>query len=254
MANPGVTTLLALRTSCKQQSDNAGQSFISDPEWNGYVGAAYQELYGLIVQAFGTDYFTQGVEPYQFTTNGTGQYFPLPDGSATYLLPSGATAPAFFKLLGVDLAIPGQNAYVSLKPFAFADRNQWSAFNSSIPPAGQIVRVFYAPRLILPTLDADLIDGVNGWEDYIVSKACMYALAKEESDVSVFMARIAAMEKRLASEVENRDAANSAKIVDTLGRGARGMQYRLNGNSLWLIGGVTPGWVGDWGGDYAGRW
>lgn len=245
MPNPGVTTLLTIRTSCKSESDNVGQAYIADSEWNSFIQSAYQELYGKIVQAFGNDYFVQTPSSgYTFTTNGTSDHFALPDGSGA--------SPAFFKLLGVDVRLTSQQQYVSLKPFAFADRNRWSAFNNGIPMAGQTIRVLYVPRLTVPTVDASLIDGVNGWEDWIVCQACMRALAKEESDVSVFMARLAALEKRLDSEIENRDAGSSDKIVDSLGRGSLGMGYRLNGSDLWLQGGTTPGWFGDWGREFEG--
>jgi hypothetical protein len=244
VANPGVTTLLSIRTSCKSESDNVGQSFISDAEWNAFIQSAYQELYGKIVEAFGTDYFTQTPSAgYTFTTDGINTLFALPDGSGA---PS-----AFFKLLGVDLKLTAGNQWVSLSPFAMADRNRYSTFNGGIPAAGQTVRVLYVPRLTVPTQDTDLIDGVNGWEDWMVCQACLRALAKEESNVSVFAARLAALEKRLASEIENRDASagGGGSIIDTMGRKSLGMGYRLNGNNLWLIGGATPGWLpeGDWG-------
>lgn len=243
----GVVTLLDVRTSCKQQSDNVGQAFISDAEWNGYIQTAYSELYGKIVTAFGNDYFVQTpAAGYTFLTNGTSQYFALPDGTGS--------SPAFFKLLGVDLQLTQQTQWISLKPFAFGERNKYSAYNSGIPMAGQTIRLLYVPRLIRPTMDADTIDGVNGWEDWLAAKACLMALAKEESDVSVFMARLAALEKRLEDEIENRDASGATHSADTIGRRALGMAYRLNGNSIWLIGGATPGWMpyGDWGGDDCG--
>jgi len=232
------TTLLSLRTQCQRESDNVGQSFISDPEWNGYIQSSYLDLYGQIVRHFGNDYFVQSpATGYTFTTDGTNQFFPLPSD--------------FFKLLGVDLAIlTAQQAWVSLKAFNFSDRNRYSAFNSQVPYAGQTIRLLYVPRATVPVLDVDTIDGVNGWEEFIIIDACIKALAKEESDVSVFIARREKMEQRLAAEIESRDATGgAATIADVLGRRALGMQYRLNGNNLWLIGGSTPGWYpyGDWG-------
>ena len=246
MPATGVTTLLDIRTSCKEESDNVGQSFLSDTEWNRLINKSAKSLYGKITEAFGNDYFTQGTAPYTFTTDGTNSYFALPDGTGAF--------PAFFKLLGVDLGLQGNsNQYVSLKPFAFADRNLYSGlFNQSVPPAGQLIRVFYVPRFVDLTVDASTFDGFNGWEDWIVCESCMSALAKEESDVSVFAGRLQALKERLQTEIEHRDAANPARIVDTLGRGAQGMMYRLNGNNLWLIGSGTPGWYGDWGGSSPG--
>lgn len=239
-----LVTLAALRTRCQQESDNVGSSFITNAEWASYINASYQDLYGQIVQAFGNDYFLQTPQTgYTFTTDGVNQFFALPS--------------TFFKLLGVDLQLTGANAYVSLRPFAFADRNKYSIANSFIPQAGQTVRVWYVPQPTLLSADTDTIDGVNGWEEFIVIDACIKALTKEESDVSVFLQRRGMMSERLASEIENRDAANPATVVDTLYRRGRAMQYRLNGNSLWLIGNGQPGWqpYGDWGADDAfGPW
>ena len=41
----GVTTLLEVRDACKTESDNTGQSFISDAQWNVFIQKSYQELY-----------------------------------------------------------------------------------------------------------------------------------------------------------------------------------------------------------------
>jgi hypothetical protein len=240
-----VATLLELRTRCKSESDNVGQAFVADSEWNAFIASSYLDLYGQIVQAFGNDYFAQTpASGYTFTTDGTNQFFALPTD--------------FFKLLGVDVQVmSGNNSWVSLKAFAFQDRNRYSAFNSQIPMAGQTVRVFYVPRATVPTADVDTIDGVNGWEEFIIIDACIKALAKEESDVSVFGARREQMEQRLASEIARRDASGSpARIVDVWGTKALGMQYRLNGNNLWLIGGNQGlGWpYGDWGAPDFGGW
>ena len=231
------TTLLQLRDRCKEESDNVGQSFLSDPEWTKLINASASDLYGQIVQCFGNDYFTQApTTGFTITTDGINQYFALPTD--------------IFKLLGVDLRVSSPNYWVTLKPFALAERNKFSLMNNLIPMAGQTLRLLYVPRMTPLVADADTMDGVNGWEEFVVIDACIKALAKEESDVSVFMARRQAMEARLQSEIENRDAGSAATIVDLTGNRTRAMQYRLNGNNLWLIGNGMPGWGpwGDWGG------
>lgn len=236
------TTLLQLRDRAKQESDNVNQSFLSDAEWNTNINASYTELYGLIVQAFGNDYFTQSPSTgYTFTTTGTTQYFALPTD--------------FFKLLGVDLQIPSPQQWMSLKPFNFSERNTLSSFNSPTPMAGQTLRMFYVPRVTPLVGDSDTIDGVNGWDEYIVIDAAMKAIAKEESDVSVLMGRKQAILARITTEIENRDAGGSSTIAMTRGNSYRGMKYRLNGNQLWLIGNSVPfygPYIGDWGGDAEG--
>lgn len=233
------TTLAALRLRCQEESDNVNQTYISNAEWLSYINASYAELYGRIVTAFGNDYFTQTpATGYTFVTSGTTQFFALPTD--------------FFKLLGVDLQISAPNYYATLKPFSFAERNDLSISNTNIPTAGQTIRVFYVPKMTPLVADSDTVDGVNGWEELIIIDACIKALAKEESDVSVFMARKAMFEERLNGEIESRDATGASKTSDSRGKSTRAMRYRLNGNSLWLIGNGQPGWYpfGDWSSDY----
>lgn len=238
-----MSTLLQLRDRCKQESDNVGQSFVSDPEWNTYINNSYGELYSLLAESYGADYFVQSLTGgYTFLTDGINSFFALPAD--------------FFKLLGVDVQVSSPQQWVSLKPFAFADRNRLSVFNNPVPMAGQTVRMFYIPRVTALAADGtSTVDAVsiNGWDEYIVADACIKALAKEESDVSVFMVRKQGLIKRMESETQNRDAGNPPTIVDVLGRRARGMQYRINGSNLWLIGNSTPGWgpLGDWPDDQA---
>lgn len=228
-----MASLLNIRNRCKQESDNVGQSFLSDTEWDSLINSSYQELYGLIVEAFGNDYFTQTpATGFSITTTGTTQFFALPSD--------------FFKLLGVDLQISSPSQWVSLDQFPFSARNSLSAFNSSIPAAGQVLRVFYVPTVTLLSGDASILDGVNGWEEYVIIDAALKAMAKEESDVSVLMTRKQAILARLAAEIENRDANDNGRIADTRGRSARGMRYRLNGGQLWLIGNAAA-WPGGWG-------
>ena len=228
-----LVTLLQLRNRAKQESDNVGSSFITDAEWDSYIVASYQELYGLIVQAFGNDYFTQTpAAGYTFVTTGATNLFVLPTD--------------VFKVLGVDLQLSAPGNYVTLKPFAFAERNAYTWTGPQYPMAGQTIRILYVPLPTLPTVDASTIDGVNGWEEYIVIDAAMKALAKEESDVSVLMARKQAITTRLESEVENRDAGMPYVVADTMMRANLGMRYRLNGPNIWLQGNGSPFLTGGW--------
>lgn len=240
-----MATLLELRDRCKQESDNVGQSFIADAEWNAYINASYQELYGLITTAFGNDYFVQTpATGFLITTNGTAEHYPLPAD--------------FFKLLAVDLQVGAPNYWVTMKPFMMSERNSFGLLGTMIPMAGQTVRILYVPRAVTLVNNADAVDGVNGWEEYIVADACIKALAKEESDVTVFMARKGALLERLNGEITNRDAGSPATVSDVQGRRARAMRYRLNGNYLWLRGNGMPGWgpYGDWpfDADFGGSW
>lgn len=239
------TTLAQLRTRAQSESDNINQQFVANSEWLDYINASYQELYGLITESFGNDYFVQSPSSgYQFVTDGVNDHFALPAD--------------FYKLLGVDLLVSAPNYWVSLKSFPFSERNKLGITNTLVPMAGQTVRLLYIPRAITLVNDTDTIDGVNGWEEYIVVDAAMKAIDKEESDSSGLAARKQALLARLTSEIENRDASSSGVTADVYGRRARAMQYRLNGPNIWLIGNGMPGWgpFGDWGnsGDYGWGW
>lgn len=213
-------------------------SFVSTAEWTNYINGSYQELYGLLVQAF-SDYYV--ATPFSFVTDGISNLFPLP------------TSPAMFKLLGVDLQVQASSLWLTLKPFTFQDRNRFGLVNSPVPMAGQTVRLWYVPVLTPLSNDADLtVDILNGWEEYIILDAAMKAMAKEESDVSVLMARKQAIIARLNAETENRDAGNPTAIVDYYASSSPAMRYHISGSNLWLQGGNTPAYP--YGEGYGGWW
>lgn len=231
-----MTTLLDIRTRAKAESDNANSGFVSDPDWNSFLNASYQEAYGLYAQVY-QNYFVQSpATGYLFSTNGVDYLYSLPADC--------------WKLLGVDVNYGNANQWVALRNFPIADRNKFSAINSPIPAAGQQLRVFYIPSAAPLVNDGDiLVPGItlNGGEEYVVADACIKAMAKEEDDVSIFMARKQALTDRLNAEADNRDAGLAAHIVDLRGRGSAGMQYALWGSQLWLIGYNARGWPGgDW--------
>ena len=229
---PGQTTLATVRTAARERSDMVNSQFLTDAEFNSNIQASQQELYGIIVQKYGNDYYLAGTPDnwYQFTTTSTATSYALPDGSSTYLLKDGSTtAPAFWKLLGVDLQLgSASNGWLTLKPNPFVERNRLNGPYAQLayglrtqlkyrlagntlwltpqPASGQVIRIWYVPRLTVPTADTDVIDGVTGWEEYLVIDAAIKALQKEESDCSLLMAQKAAIIARLEAEAENRDA------------------------------------------------
>jgi hypothetical protein len=221
VTGPGTTKLGDVRTACKERVGMESSTFITDAEWNSYINASVQELYGMLIQAFGNDYYT--ATPYQITTDGTNERYALPTD--------------FFKLLGVDLKWPGApSGWVTLKPFAFQERNaaQYGS-GSATPASGQVIQIHYAPRIGALANDSDTLDGVNGWEEYVITDCCIKALAKEESDVSVFLAQKAALVARIQAEAENRDAGMPATVVDIHSQNfLPTLKYRLNGSNLWL--------------------
>ena len=214
-------TLLELRTAVRQRADRVGSQFVTDSELNSYINQSYFELYDLLVEKYGDNYYV--ATPYVITTDGT---------SLQYNLPSD-----FYKLLGCDLALSNTlDSFVTVRPFNFADRNKYAVPNfqsfygvtnlryringdklwlTPIASGGQQIRLWYVPKMTTLANDTDTVEGVSGWTEYIIVDACIKVLAKEESDVSVFVNQKAALMQRIISAAEERDASSPPTVADT---------------------------------------
>lgn len=223
-------TLAQLRTAIRQRADMESTQFITDAELTSYINQSYFELYDILIQKFGSDYFVAA--PYQFVTDGTTQLYPLPDGDPDA---------GFYKLLGVDISLTGSpNSFVTLKPFNFSARNRNIAPNiqsfygfgniqyrlngnklwfNMVPSAGQTIQLWYIPTLTTLSANGDIVDGISGWTEYIIVDGVIKCLQKEESDVTVAAIQKAALIKRIESAAENRDAGSPATVGDSRGSG-----------------------------------
>lgn len=229
----GQATLGQIREAAKEKADMVSSKFIPDKEWNGYINQSYYELYDILIQKFGDDYF---VAP-ALTVSISGNALTLPNGT------NHSAAPAFYKLLGVDLQLnAGNEAYVTLRKFNFIDRNRYvyptlgASAVASVRPQYRIVgneiqfiprptnanaaRLWYIPRLSKLLKDTDIADGVSGWTEYIAVDAALKALAKEESDVGVLAAQKVALIARIESAAENRDAGQPDTVSDVRSSGS----------------------------------
>lgn len=229
MATSGIYTLLQLRTLAQQRSNLENSQFVTDAEWNNYVNDSLKELYDLIIQKYGDDYFVSNVT---FTTDGTTYLYPLPDGT----LYSAATP--FYKFLGLDLALAVTlDSYVTVRSFSFQDRNKYAVPNfqsfygvtnlryrlqgnnlwlTPIPASGQQLRLWYVPRCVTLTSDSSTTDGYGGWTEYVVVDAAIKAMVKQELDISALEAQKAQMTQRIESVAENRDAGNPFCVTDAV--------------------------------------
>lgn len=231
MPSPGTVTLASLRSQAQQRSDMVNSNFVSTSEWNSYISNSYKELYDLLVSAFGNDYYV--ATPVTFSTDGTNDKYALPDGTLY------SSAPAFYKLLGVDLQVQGASqVWQTLKPFTFTERNRYSPYGvntlyrntairyrlngsnlwfTPLPQAGLTIRLWYIPQPNTLSSDTDTFDGISGWEEYVVIDAAIKALQKEESDVSVLGSQKQAIIARIQGMAENRDAGSPATVADSMG-------------------------------------
>lgn len=85
--------------------------------------------------------------------------------------------------------------------------------------------------------DSTLFDGISGWEEYVVIDAAMKAMGKEESDVSLLLARKSAMLARINDMAEARDAGEPMTVSDSrnnnLSWGESGTGWDGSGGNAW---------------------
>lgn len=227
IVNPGQTTLGAVRLAAQQRADMINNNFVPTQEWNDYINHSYTELYDILIQTYGDEYYV--ANPYLFNTDGR-----IP---GLYKLPAD-----HYKLLGVDLGLNGSqtnnssNGWITLRKFTFISRNNYVYGNTNVTPMGlsnlryrivgsnielipqpasnQTLRLWYIPRPTTLLSDADVLDGISGWDEYIIVDAAIKAMQKEESDVSVLMAQKQALLVRITAAASNRDAGEPEFVSD----------------------------------------
>lgn len=238
----GEMSLGQIRLSAQQRADRVNSQFVTLPEWNSYINQAMFELYDLLITSY-EDYFV--ASPAAFQVNGSTYLYPLPDGATSFtdLNGNAYVAPPFYKLLGVDLALnTAQNAWVTVDKFNFIDRNRFIYPNTSstiygvfnlqyrmlgsnvefipTPSGGQSLRYWYIPRLTELLKDNDITTaGISGWIEYVIVRAAIYALVKEESDTASLERQLVYLKQRIEESAVNRDAGRPDRISDVRGNG-----------------------------------
>jgi hypothetical protein len=229
-APSGEMSLLELRETAKLHADMANSQFITNSEWDGYINQSAYELYDMLITTF-DDYAIAA--PLTVNTNGSTSSYPLPNGT------NYNAAPPFYKLVGVDLFLNAYtNGWVTVQKFNFIDRNKYIYPNSNstiygvanlsyrimgnniefipIPIGNQQFRVWYVPRMPSLIQDTDITTiGVSGWLEYVIIRAAILALNKEESDTSLLASALVALKQRIEASAQNRDAGRPDTISDT---------------------------------------
>lgn len=236
---PGQINLGYLRYQSRLLADMLKSNFLTNDEWNNNINLSIQELYGLLVQKFGEDYFLAPLQVFQ--TAGQ-QFYPLPDGT-NYLNtngipdPNGKPALACFKVYGMDLnsygaQLSNATGWVSMSRFNIADRNkynlmlgaasnnvagqycqfQYREMGSSVEilpiNSGQYLRLWYVPIAVQLLQDTDMMPfGYSGWWEYVINDVAAKALEKQQmfDQAMAKMNRKNAMAVRIETEAANRD-------------------------------------------------
>ena len=207
-------TLVQLRTRARERADMVNSSFITDSELNGYISASYAELYDILVQS-GLIYFTPSTQT--ITAN----------GSETYALSSD-----YYGTIRVDRLDGGD--YLPLEEYMIMERHRhennggndasvYSVQGSNIsllpaPSSGTYRHTYIpAPADLTASADSATVDGVSGWEEYIVVDAARKMLQKEESSTTGVERDLLRLKERIEEMAQNRAWSTPRRIVDVRG-------------------------------------
>lgn len=235
-------SLKEIRNLSQLKADMKNSNFVTLPEWNSFINLAMYELYDLLITTYEDMYVAT---PAQFSSNGSTYLFPLPDGITSFTNgvtgQTGLIARPFYKLLGVDQSVNSSaNAWITLQKFDFIRRNDYIYPNSNsslygvfnpryrllgsniemipTPSGNQSFRLWYIPRLTEMLQDTDTSDiSISGWIQYVIVRAALYALTKEESDTTQLNAELLYLKQRIEESASNRDAGIPDTISNTRG-------------------------------------
>ena len=202
-----------LKLRARQRADMENSEFVTDSELLYYVNNSYAELYDILVAKF-EDYYVKN-PPYEFTLAGNDYAANLPAD--------------FYKLRGLDRQ-SGSDWY-NLRLFQFEQRNdklrgaspyeslRYRVYGSQIiiSPSDQAsgtYKVWYIPKFTPLVSDSDTVDGVNGWEEYIVVDVAIKCLQKEESSTTTLEGMKKSLLVRINSMSANRDAGEPERVTD----------------------------------------
>lgn len=215
-------TLEQLRTDAYERSDNEGATDRHPPDKvDRYINQGRAELYDLLVEARGRQYFRKN-PPQTITTV---------EGVSRYELESD-----FYRLISVRKACSQQ--YL-LAPFRAEDEPELrepgcetlepthyelqGPIIELLPkgPGGVCVVVDYVPVISDLEDDEDEHDGINGWEEYVVAFAarCMAMKDEEWPLANALGDEMARLRDRISKLAPTRDAFRAERVKDVRGYG-----------------------------------
>jgi len=218
-------TLAQLKLRARERGDMVNSRFISDTELNSYINASVSELYDLLIASRGENYY---ISSHPITTSGGDDSYPLPDD--------------FLKLMGVDWILANGSS-CDMKEFQWKERNLYTDpawFNgnfgnsryqlrgdnitlSPTPTNSQQIKLWYIPKPLTLANDADVFNGINGWEEYVVIDAAIKMRVKEESPVKDLQEAKEEMKRRILQASTGRDSSEPPRVQDV---GERGYPWR----------------------------
>jgi hypothetical protein len=220
-------TLANLRSRTRQRANMENSTFVTDAEFNIYINYSINFLKDILISKVGNDYFASSVN------------FTLVNGTEAYSLPAD-----FYKILYVEI-LGDDTYYYKMRRFEISEKNYGaSPINYYIPDiryrlradsitftpqnliGGRTVRLTYVPVPVALSADSDTMNGLNGWDEYVVLMSARKALVKEEQDVSQIDQELMMLNQKIEAMADNRDESNPMRVSDNTSYYADGWSWR----------------------------
>jgi hypothetical protein len=205
-------TWAEIRTRIRQRVNKEKSQFVTDSEIDTMIEEAYSDMYDILVNT-NENYFISS------TT------LTLTAGVNTYSLPTD-----WYKLKGVDAVRNGFRYQMDQVPWESRNKYnittnyqstpvEYAFYGNSLyflptPNATFTVTVYYVPAPPKYVSDSTTVDGVAGFEQYIVNKAATMIRMKEEKDYTPYANAAMAALQRMVNSIQPRDFENAISITD----------------------------------------
>lgn len=212
---------LALRTQVRERTGLESSLYPTDAEINTCLDASGAELWGILTTKFTDIGLTKSA-------------FNIVANQADYSFTTLSTAVTnFFKLRGLDLLVSGSSGYQPMTKWELEERRLYDRYPNfqagwpryvyrlngdegfeltPTPPNAGTGRLWYI-RTYTPFIDdTSTLNGVNGWEEFVIVDACIKVRAKLDLPIDAFMMQKGALMDRINKEAENLDANKPMRI------------------------------------------
>jgi hypothetical protein len=227
-------TLAQLRLDARLYADQrpgSASSFITEPELTRLVNRKARELYDMLVEARGSDYYaTEGA-------------IAIVAGTTRYSLPAD-----FYQLSSVTLEWTTQDFELIFPVGSTRERNRFEGVNGRWPawsrfsqkgyklrasqieflpePRGDVTcRLQYVPVYTDMTADGDTFDGINGWEKMVALGVAIEMRIIEKRSASDLADLYREQLARIETMKSERDAEAPKEIVD---------ERRMRNHQRWM--------------------
>lgn len=205
-------TLANMRTYCRDRYE-IDDNYITDSMLNTWVNGSYYSLYNLMVEH----------DPHWFLTSSD---LNIVSGTATVALPA-----TCFKVRRVDILESGSD-WTTLQRYSLAEENEYSGQsvqdravtrylvagdNIRLNPTpgwsqSSGLRVYYTPVPTTLSGDSSTLDGVSGWEEWIICDVGIKFFVKQEWQPEAIMAQRTAVENQIKGLASQRDTGNPPRM------------------------------------------